>query len=159
MLKVNHTFVNEKEGIFMKKKTIWSLCFFILVGISAAQAQDVKSTIAYKLAAMHTKNLTPFKSFINKDIEPPSSLVSEFQWIMDELKARCINPENAVADTIVETWMTFRKVSPAVSLLDTARELSKNAKNTTLFGNEKVNFRMTSKYWLAQQLGGKKKFR
>jgi len=41
-----------------------------------------------------------------------------------------------------------------MKILETARELSKAARNTYLFGPEKVNFRMTSNYWLASKLSG-----
>ncbi len=115
----------------------------------------LEDTIAYKIAILHIRAERAEEMLLKNSLEPPSAVVSEFQWILDTLKQRCINPETAIADTIVETWTALRPYDPDRTLLEVARALSLTARNTVLFGVEKVNFRMTSKYWLARELSGK----
>lgn len=116
-----------------------------------------KDTIAYKLAVLYTKNENPTNVLLNKSIAPAPTTVAEFEWIIDSFKNRCLNPENAIADTIMESWSNANKFlntkGESISLLQTARELLVITKNTKLFGTEKVNLRMTSRYWLEQKLG------
>ena len=129
---------------------------FLLMGsVSAVFSDSGKDSIAYKLAMMHEREEKPEDFLLKKTIEPPSALVAEFQWIMDSLKTRCLNPETAIADTIVESWSALKATDRPLSLLETARELASIAKNTNRFGNQKVNFRMTSQYWIKEQMAKK----
>ena len=113
-------------------------------------AEDIKETISYKLAVLHSKDLDPDSALFNQPIEPSRAVISEFHWILEGLKNRCINPENAIADTIVETWKFVKSQGYKATLLDISRQLSQTARNHVLFGDEKVNFRMTTAYWIKQ---------
>lgn len=108
--------------------------------------------IAYKLALMHTRALAPEQYLIKKDLRPDRSTIAEFEWILQSLQSRCVNPEHALADTIVEIWKSINQAGAKMSILDVARELANNARNTSAFGASKVNFRATSKVWLTSKL-------
>ena len=128
------------------------LIFFLPLSIlRETVAEDILDTIAYKLAAMHTAALEPGNVLLKKT-KPADSVVSEFKWIMESLKSRCFNSEASIADTVVETWKTATGKGYSLTLLDTARELLKMTRNTNLFGANKVNFKATTKYWLATNL-------
>ena len=122
---------------------------------------DTKDTIAYKLAILYTQAEHPENELLGKPNKPQAATVAEFQWLLDSLETRCLNPETAIADTIVENWTLLNKVlnnqGKSLSLLETARELLTTARNTKLFGTAKVNFRMTSQYWLKNKLGAQLK--
>ena len=124
--------------------------FFIGFSVSSVMA-EVEDTFAYKLAVLHIKNEYPQKVLLEGKIEPPTSVIYEFQWILDGMKNRCNNTEEEIASTIVNTWVSVRPHKD-INILETARALSLTARNQSLFGTEKVNFRLTSKYWLAQQI-------
>jgi hypothetical protein len=128
---------------------------FIFLGPISAMAQE--DTIAYKLATLNIKAENPENQLLGKPRKPEAAMVSEFQWILDTLKNRCLNPETAIADTLVETWTTANQLlnpqGKSLSLLDTSRQLLAVTRNTKIFGTKKVNFRMTSRYWLQQKFG------
>lgn len=137
--------------------TAASAFVLLTAGVFTASAQSGKESIAYKLAILYTREGKPEDALLNKPAMPAAAVVSEFQWILDSLKIRCLNPETAIADTIVENWTAVNKNGgKPIGLLETARELATTTKNINLFGKGKVNFRMTSNYWLKQKLAGKK---
>ncbi|MFH1360125.1 MAG: hypothetical protein ABIJ41_03705 [Candidatus Omnitrophota bacterium] len=128
---------------------IW-LCIFCHAPLS--RAQEVQDTIAYKLAKIHTANENIQDVFLKNKIEPAPAIIAEFQWILSSLRNRCFNPENAIADTIMEAWQIMRNWGYTdMTLLDIARDLSQVANNKVLFGFGKVNFRTTTNFWLSQQ--------
>ncbi len=114
-------------------------------------AKNIEDTIAYKLAILQTKDIDPEGALLKKAIEPERATVTEFHWILETLRNRCINPETAIADTIVQTWGFVKQKGMRVTLLDVARELSQAASNRVLFGDKKVNFRMTTAYWINEK--------
>lgn len=139
--------------VIMKNNPLLALiCVLFLLFPSVAWSLDMTDTIAYKLAGMHTKNLNPGPKMMGYALKPSDAIVSEFQWILGRLKTRCLNPESALADTIVITWQTAKGRGSDLTLLDVARELSRTAQNTKLFGAGKVNFVMTSQYWTVKIL-------
>lgn len=128
------------------------LLIFILILCWPVNADaEIKGTFAYKMAMMHYRSQHAEEALLNQDLEPPQSIISEFQWIMDTVKHRSLNTETEIADTIVLSWMKIHNIDPEWTLLKTARALSQNARNIPLFGREKVDFRITSQYWLGQQ--------
>jgi len=132
--------------------------FFRLIVITFFLAWSVNShaeledTFAYKMALMHYRSEHAEEALLKKSLEPPQAIISEFQWILDTVKHRSLNTETEIADAIVTAWMKIRVGNPQWTLLKTARALSLNARNVRLFGREKVDFQITSQYWLTQQL-------
>ena len=128
------------------------LTFFVLFVffVQVASAEEVEDTIAYKLAVIHSKAIDPESALLNQSVQPSRTTITEFFWIMESLRNRCINPENAIADTIMETWQMVKSKGYNISLLEISRQLSQTARNHSLFGDEKVNFRMTTGYWIKQ---------
>ena len=124
-----------------------SLSFYLFFGAVVGYAEDLKETIPYKLAILHIRYTDPEAALPDKSVEPSSALVSEFQWILEGLRNRCINPETAIADSIVETWQYVRAKGYGIPLLEIARQLSQVARNRILFGEQRVNFRMITAYW------------
>ncbi len=104
------------------------------------------------MALMHYRAEHAQEALLKKDLEPPQSIISEFQWILDTLKHRSLNSDKEIADTIVFSWMKIKNQDRQWTLLKTARALALNARNMALFGRQKVDFRITSQYWLAQEL-------
>ena len=123
------------------------------VSLSYGDGAPKEETIAYKLAVMQLNEDNPENLLLKKTTVPPPALLTEFQWIMDSLTSRCLNPENAIADTIVENWKALNKAGKSMTLLQTAHELANVATNIQRSDNKKVNFRMTSRYWLKNKLG------
>jgi hypothetical protein len=114
----------------------------------AFAAEPPEKQIAYKLAILHVRYLEGVQSFSSQNQTPSPAVISEFQWIMESLKNICLNPEQSIADTIMETWGSLRTQGYQVTILETARELLKVTKSAALKDKGKVNFRMTSQYWL-----------
>ena len=131
---------------------IFCLIFIVYLLFCASPLHAQQNFLAYNMALIHTQNLNPEKVFLKKNIKPEQALISEFQWILDSLEPRCLNPERTIADTIVETWIVVKSNNLPLTLLEVARELSHTAKNTNAFGVAKVNFRMTSQFWLTNTL-------
>ena len=152
MIKQFRKFSHVARGGFILILSLWSALFFNQLSL----ATENKTSVAYKLAALYTESENPDQAFLKKPVKPMEAVVSEFQWILDSLKNRCLNPESAIADTIVETWNTLKKSEKPLTLLQTARELQNATKNTNLLGTKKVNFRMTSKSWLKNKLKPRK---
>ena len=115
-----------------------------------SRAQDGPEDFSYKLALIHLKAADPENALLNPSVEPSESIVAEFHWIMETLQNNCLNPEIAIADTLIETWQKAKNIGYTGSLLEISRELSANARNYKLAGDQKVNFRMTSAHWLDQ---------
>lgn len=136
---------------FMRRGGIGAMLLGLLLS-GPAHAVDVQETLAYKLAVLHANAESPGQFLIQGQVEPPQAVISEFQWIMDSLRQVCLNPETALADTIVEIWQALKRTSSERSLLEAARDLSRTAVQMSRARQEKVNFRMTSRYWLKQQL-------
>ena len=129
------------------------LFIFVLLFLSQNDfsiAQEVSQRFSYKLAVIHMRAVNPENSLLNSSLEPSGGLVAEFHWIMETLQNNCINPEVALADTLVETWQKAKNIGYTGSLLEISRELSVDARNYKLAGGQKVNFRMTSAHWLDQ---------
>ena len=129
------------------------LCFFL--SPTTGHTDTGEDSLAYKLALIHVRSLNPEDFLVKKNIQPPRATISEFEWILQSLESRCSNPDTALADTMVETWKAMTQKGSTMTLLDVARELSSAARSTTLFGNQKVNFRVTSKVWLTSKLTNK----
>ena len=134
---------------FFKTLMIFLLMIFIF-SASVSWAQGAEDTIAYKLAVIHTKATDPESVLLKQSVQPSRVIITEFYWIMESLSNRCLNPEKAIADTIIETWQMVKEKGYDISLLEIARQLSQTARNRFLFGDEKVNFRMTTAYWVKQ---------
>ena len=113
-------------------------------------------TLAYQLAVLQTRAQNPENDILKRTIPPQQSEINEFQWILDSLQNRCVEPEQAIANTMIDTWHTLRNNKFSLSLLDVARELLRNARDTRKFGMDKVHFYLTSQYWLSQKLIAKK---
>jgi len=135
----------------LNKKILLFILALTSLACSTVAVADQEESFAYKLAVLYVKNQNPEKVLLEGDIEPAPSIIYEFQWILDSMKNRCINNEETIAATIVEIWHKAQ-VHKDINILETARTLSLNAKNTVLFGTKKVNFRLTSHYWLVQQI-------
>ena len=151
----------SEKVIHFLRLILWGGVFFLVLGkpfldngLALAESKD---SIAYKLAILQIRSDHQENEFLGKTNTPAPATIAEFQWILDTLKSRCLNPESAIADTIVESWTTANKfmnqAGQSISLLETARELLAYTRNTKVLGTPKVNFRMTSRYWLKQKLG------
>ncbi len=126
------------------------LIFFLMRLLSAPMTVGAEEGIPYKLALLHAKNEDPEKVLLNRKVEPSASVEAEFKWILQGLQNRCVDTENSLANTIVETWYITRHNGGKMTLLEIARALSQVSQNTNLFGQGKINFRLVSKYWLAK---------
>ena len=129
---------------------IIGLC--VLAVQASAAAKNTKETLAYKIAVLHTRAVNPEQLFSNTPIEPSDATIAEFQWILAELAQRCSNTKEEIASTIVSAWELIKNRGYEHTLLDTARALSSYARNTTLFGDEKVDFRKTSGAWTSTHM-------
>jgi len=129
-------------------KTLALAFFCFLLANHPIRAGDIEDTIAYKLAILHTQSLQRKNFWLEKRLAPSPATITEFQWIMDGLKTRCVNPENTIADTIVESWLRLKEKGEPISVLGTARALYKVTRDTSLLGTGKVNLRMVANYWL-----------
>ena len=133
-------------------KTLHTLFLLFLLAflVSSSVAAGLDDRAPYKLALLHTKNEDPESVLLKRKIEPSGAVISEFEWILQSLRNRCLETEDSLAGTIVETWYVTKQRSARISLLEIARALSQMSQNTNLFGRGKVSFRAVSKYWLAK---------
>ncbi len=151
--KKNQIYINKQHPEKMQKYPILLLIIALCTLTCAVQLQadEPKDIIPYKLALLHTRHESPEEALVNESLEPSHAILAEFQWIMASLRNRCLNPEGVIASTIVESWEIVRKWDvEEMSLLDITRALNKTAQNKSFFGYEKINFRMTTNYWLTQ---------
>ena len=137
---------------FLKIKKIFLILFVLpfFFQNEFSIAQDVPRNFSYKLAVIDLKASDPGNALLNPSVKPTESSVAEFHWIMETLQNNCRNPETAIADTLIETWRKAKNIGYPGSLLEISRELSADARNYRLAGDQKVNFRMTSAHWLDQ---------
>ncbi|HOW36278.1 MAG TPA: hypothetical protein PL155_07685 [Candidatus Omnitrophota bacterium] len=113
-------------------------------------AENQENTAAYKLAAFHTRTLDPHEA-LTRSVTPASALIYEFEGIFSSLKNRCLNSEDDIADTIVRAWQLMQARGYDLSVLQIAHALATNARDVSLFGPGKVNFRKTSGWWTSQR--------
>lgn len=120
----------------------------VLSGAFPVTAEEPNNTIAYKLAVIHTRTVNPDQILL-KNQEPPNSVISEFQWILDTIYQRSVNSMDDIATILVEAWQMVKKRGYRdATLLETAHTLSDFTRNNNLFGNGKVNFEKTTEYWI-----------
>ena len=142
-----------KEKIFLY--SVLALLIPCLFFIQKSFGKDGEETFAYKLALFHTRDSNPEEALINSSLMPERATVTEFQWLMDSLKNRCRNSEQAIADTLLQVWQYLKKRGLRHSLLDISRSLNKFSQDRTLFGAGKVDFRTVANRWILQNKGMK----
>ena len=125
----------------------------LLCGNYTANADETTSSLAYKLAILQERARSPEAVLMKQPIIPRNAQVQEFQWILSALENRCLNPPNAIADTIVEVWNAVQQRGASLTLLDVAHKLQSFADNAYQREHKEVNFRMTSFYWLKHYAG------
>ena len=132
----------------MKNIPFVSIVFFVSVLSLSGPVfgEQLEDSFGYKLALLHTRAMDPEKAMLEK-VEPQRATISEFEWMLDALKGRCLNQEETIASTFVESWQEARRLGINISLLEISRKLTTNARDTKLYGRGKVNFRMTSNHW------------
>ena len=136
--------------MFLKFFRLLSASLLVLIFVSD-YGFTADNPIAYKLAILHTRgDILDVQQ--SKPAQPSQAIIAEFELLLKDLRTRCTNPETTIADTMVETWQILKQNGRKTSLLDTARQLNAAARNTALFGYNKINFRMTSKVWLTATL-------
>ena len=137
----------------MSKFQRWTIVWGLTAGLWAlpgmVRAENLQDTIGYKLAVIHTQATEPQNAMMNQ-VNPSRETVSKFLTLIKILQTRCINPENEIADTIVGTWKLLQKNGYPLPLLQVAEELTTFAGNRVAFGDDKVDFKMTSAVWLSQ---------
>jgi len=150
--------VYDKEPLLSLYKA-YRIIMIILAGlltvVPARQARGAaENTIAYKMAILHTRAVFPERHFLGRSTTPANATVSEFQWILDSIKYRSTNSETEIADAVYEAWNMLKQNGKDLTLLETARQLSRAAKDTRVFGADKVNFRVTSRVWATSIIAG-----
>ena len=124
-----------------------ALCLTIFS--TSARAEDLTEAIVCKLASLHSQGVNPMVA------TPDRATIVQFYGILQALKERCTNTETDIADTIVETWKLFQSNGYKLTLLDVTQQLTTTAMNKVVFGDDKVDFRTTSGYWISQSPLGK----
>ena len=89
---------------FRRNFLLLSIGLFVLLWTAQGYGKDVEDTIVYKLALIHARNVDPEEALTSKKFEPGDAIVAEFKWIMGSLLNRCLNPKEAIANTIIEAW-------------------------------------------------------
>ena len=143
----------------MIKKPIISFFTSVIViflTISAICAQEAEETVAYKLAFMHARDIHPDGMLASAEIIPDRATVSEFQWILETLRIRCINSEKDIATIIVGAWRLVKNRGYEKTLLEIARALTTHTNSPIKFGSRKVNFRMAAGLWTKTYMPEKK---
>ena len=137
-----------------KIATFFFLPALVLAGfylfVPSSFSRDAEETFAYKLALLYTRHLNPEEAIVNPSLVPERAILTEFQWLMDSLKNRCLDSENAIANTAIQTWQYLKKHGRKFTLLDILRSLNKSSQETTLFGTGKVNFRAVANRWILE---------
>lgn len=122
--------------------------FVLLLAFQSSAAG--KDSMAYNLATLQVRNANPESVMMHKKIEPPQSVISEFEWLLQSIQNHSTDDQPAIANSIIETWYITNKKGAKLSLLDIARALSQLIQNTNLFGKEKIPSQLVAKYWLAK---------
>jgi len=135
-------------AIFVILFSVWG--WISSYSVSAQSASDT----AYHLAVLQMQEGNPAESFLGRQSWPPQAMVSEFQWILEGLQNRCLNPLDTISATIMETWRKLKQTKQEITLLDVSRDLYQVSRDTRLFGTDRINFRMISEFWLISQLSG-----
>ncbi len=124
------------------------LLVFLLCRVERIDAEELQDKFGYKLAVIHTQALQPPGVAVHPT--PSRDVITKFLTLLEILKARCTNSETEIADTIVATWKLMQKKGYSLTLLQTAQELANTALNQVLFGDEKVDFKTTTAFWISQ---------
>lgn len=78
----------------------------------------------YQLALIDARASDPKKVLLNKKISPSSAAVREFEWVLETLRSRCHNPQDAIVTSIVGSWRIVERRGYDVTLLEFSRQLS-----------------------------------
>ena len=119
---------------------------FLAVGPARAQGSG-PGTPAYGLALLQKQSEDPDNILSLTPVEPDRATLTEFHWILQALENRSLESQDQIAATILDAWQLIHSRGYAESLLDVARALSSYARNTALFGAEKVAFSAIAGLW------------
>lgn len=128
------------------------LCLLV-AGASSVNSEGEANSLAYKLAILQERARSPESVLMGKQSIPRDSEVQEFRWIMTALEGRCLNPPGAIADTIIEMWNVLQQRGLSLTILDVAHKLHSAADTAYKRENKKINFIITSRYWLKHNSG------
>ena len=134
--------------------TLYLSTLMVLMGslflVSLSVSGGTEETLAYKLALLYTRHLNPEEALVNPSLAPERATLAEFQWLLDSLKNRCLDSENTIANTTIQTWQYLRKRGHKLTLLDILRSLNKFSQDMPLFGSGKVSFRAVANRWILE---------
>jgi hypothetical protein len=99
---------------------LFFIVFFILSGAGSLGAAS--ESYGYQLALIDARAQNPQQVLLNKKITPTSANVREFEWILETLRNRCRNSQEATIRTLVEMWRITQRRGYNVTLLEFSRQ-------------------------------------
>lgn len=140
---------DKKNGFmdqnYLKYPYLFLIAFFLLtISVSAREGST-----GYQLAVFHEQKLHPEKILTRETIRPSDATIREFEWIMETLRHRCKNTEQALVSVLVETWRIVQRRGYDVSLLEYSRELA-SFSNIAFqsYRNQKVDLKKVALKWI-----------
>ena len=101
---------------------IWQLLTVFLCSVAPAFA--ITESYGYQLALIDARASNPRSVLLNKKISPSSAAVREFEWVLETLRSRCNNSQDAIVTGMVGSWRMVQRRGYDLTLLEFSRQLS-----------------------------------
>jgi hypothetical protein len=85
---------------------------------------DTAESYGYQLALIDARASNPKSVLLNKKRSPSSAAVREVEWVLETLRSRCHNSQDAIVTTLVGSWRILERRGYNVTLLEFSRQLS-----------------------------------
>lgn len=109
----------------MKKiSKIFGLFLTAILVFSSVLPACAAESYGYQLALIDARASNPKSVLLNKKISPTSAAVREFEWVLETLRSRCHNSQDAIVTTLVGSWRIVERRGYNVTLLTFSRQLS-----------------------------------
>ncbi|MCC6759470.1 MAG: hypothetical protein IT395_07600 [Candidatus Omnitrophica bacterium] len=107
-----------------KFSKISGLFLTALLVLSYVFPADAAESYGYQMALIDARANNPKSVLLNKKISPSSAAIREFEWVLETLRSRCHNSQDAIVTTLVGSWRIVERRGYDVTLLEFSRQLS-----------------------------------
>lgn len=108
-----------------------------------------EDSVGYQLALIQERARYPEKQLTGQEIRLDNATVREFEWILETLANRCLNPPKDLPVILVTSWRITQRRGYKEELLEFCREVARYAAVASQeHRNQKVNLETITLKWL-----------
>lgn len=109
----------KKIALVLQNSLIISLLSFAPIAAFAAEF-----SYGYQLALLDERAQNPQKVLLQQKLAPANATIREFEWILETLRNRCLDPQNVIVTDLVKAWRTVQRNGHKVTLLQFSRQIA-----------------------------------